>query len=112
MRTNEKKFQPFIWKMFMRFRDGTRFLSDFLEKLLRFLPYLLSTRGVNQAIARDMQQPCFLFFRNAFCRPSLPRRHARVAKRVFRAGDVARSRREISDQPSIRISRHGFDCSL
>jgi hypothetical protein len=32
MRANEKKFQSFVGKMFMRFRDGLRFLRDLLEK--------------------------------------------------------------------------------
>ena len=73
----------------------------FVEGIFRFLPHLSATRGVNHAISCDMQQPCFRFFRNAFRWPSFQRRDERVAERVFRAGDVARSRREISDKPAI-----------
>ena len=112
MCANEKKFQSFVGEIFLRFCDVRCFPSDLLEKLLRFLPHFLSTHGVNHVVACDMQQPCFRFFRNAFAWPSLQCRDERVAERIFRAGDVARSRREISDQSSIRSPRNAFDRSV
>src|SRR5258708_15381973 len=112
MRANEKKFQSFIGKMFVPFRNSLRFLSDFLEKLLGFLSHLTASHGVDHAVTGDVQEPRFRLFWNAFRWPSLQRCDERVAERVFRAGDVARSRREISDQSSIRIPRHGFNCSV
>src|SRR5262249_13535843 len=45
-------------------------------------------------------------------RPSLQCRNERVAQRVFRAGDIARARRNISDKLAIRIARNGLNCSM
>ena len=112
MRANKKKFQSFVGKISLSFRDSMRFLGDLLEKLLGFLPNLLSASGINHTIARNLQQPCLRFFRNSLRRPSFQRRDECVAKRVFRAGDVARSCSEISDQSSIRIPRYGFNCNV
>jgi hypothetical protein len=38
------------WKMFVRFRNGLRFLSDLLEKLLRFLSHLTASHGLDHAV--------------------------------------------------------------
>src|ERR1700716_3831900 len=102
MCADEKKFQSFVWEILVRCRDGLCFLGDLLEKLLGILPNLITTSGVNQAVARGVQQPRFRFLRNAVHRPSLQGRDERVAERAVRTGDITRAcRREIlSSRPT------------
>ena len=101
MRADEKKFQSFIWEMLVRCRDGLRFLGDLLEKLLGILPNLIATSGVNQAVARGLQQPRFRFLRKTVLWPSLQGRDERVAERVFCTGDITRACGEKGDKSAI-----------
>ena len=48
-RADEKEFQSLVGEMFVRCRDGVRFLGDLREKPLGILPTLLATGGVNNA---------------------------------------------------------------
>jgi len=61
MRADEKEFQPFVGKMLARLRHVLRLFGDSPEEFLRLLPHLMAPRGVNDAIARDVQQPRFRF---------------------------------------------------
>jgi hypothetical protein len=101
MRADEKKFQSFVWEMLVRCRDGLRFLGDLLEKLLGILPNLIATSGVNQAVARGVQQPGFRFLWKTVLWPPLQGGDECVAERVFCTGDIARACGEKGDKPAI-----------
>ena len=92
--------------------DGLRFLCDLPEKRFRVLPDSMAAGGVDHAVARCVQQPRLRFLRDAVRRPSLQRCRDCVTKRVFRAGDIARARRDVGDEPAIRIARDGFNRSM
>src|SRR5436190_13432790 len=96
--------------MLVCFRDSRRILCDLPEKRLRLFAHLFSASGVNQAIARDMQQPRLRFVWHSFGGPSVQRRDQSIAEGVFCASDVARASGEISDEAAIRILHYGFNC--
>jgi hypothetical protein len=89
MRTDKEKLQPLVREIIAARRDGLSFLCNLLENVLGVLPDLISTRGIDETIARGVQQPGFRFFGNSIRGPPLQSRHECFAERVFRSGDLA-----------------------
>src|ERR1700719_4760814 len=67
------------------------------------------THNVDQRVARRLQQPDLWILRQAIARPSRERCYQRTAKRVLRAGHVARVRGKVRHQAAVGLSSHALD---
>ena len=93
----------------MRRRDVLGFFCSLQKHFLRALPDLGTSAGVNQTIACGVKQPRLRFLRDTIRRPFLQRGDERIAERIFRSSNIARTRGEIRNELPIRIAQYRFN---
>jgi hypothetical protein len=111
MRAHEQQLQPLVGKGRLHPRHVFRFAREPEQRLVVPL-HLGVARRIDQPIARGVQQPRLGLLRHAIDRPALHGRRERLAERVFGGRDVARPRRQVGDEPAVRLTNDPFDRGL